>query len=314
MPEFAIVCDSSCELSPELCRRLGIELVSQRLSIAGDELLDRNMSDEDAQAVLRAKARARVTAPGRDSFEATFDELVDRGIKEIVVPAPSAAILETYDSAVEAASQYVDTHITVLDTKTISGQLTLVVLRLVADRLAGMLADEAIKRAEELAAKSRLLMLLPPGIDLDRAYILGDVRGFRRSLKTLGMLVSGGWIYTRMNHGGSVRVERRSDSVDLLAGNLARRMSTFSQHEGPLTYLETHSLDTSTLTKLRKPLNTNEFEHVCAASLPLRPTTMVLLGMAAAGIAYAPQSLISADEICSLLEEEKSEVASEPTQ
>ncbi|ERL13141.1 DegV family protein [Olegusella massiliensis] len=301
MPDFAIVCDSSCDLSPELCRRLGVELVSQRLSLSGDELLDRNMTMDDALDVLAARARARVTAPGRDSFEATFDELVDRGVKEIVVPAPSAALVGSYDSAIEAATQYVDTKVTVLDTKAVSVQLALVVLRLVADRNAGLSAEEAIKRADEMASKTRLLTLLPPGIDLDRACILGDIRGLRRSLKTLGMRVSGGWLYTSINPGGTVRVERRSESVDLLAGILAREMSTYSQQVGPLTLLEAKSVDSTTLSKLQRPLNTNEFEHVSAGILPIRPTSVVMVGASAAGVAFAPQSLITPEEVSDLL-------------
>lgn len=300
-PRFAVVCDSSCDLDPALCQRLGVTLVSHRITLAADEYLDRNMNDEETSHVLSSRVRARVTAPGRDSFLAAYEELVFQGYHDIVVALPSSRLVESSASARRAAAMMDGVRVEVLDTGCVSVQLALVVARLVLDRDAGMGLEEAVDRAQNLARTARLWCLLPPTVDLERAHVLGERRGLRRSLLSLSMRVAGEWLMTTVvAEEGRVTVERRSENLSWLAGVLARTVSLYSQKEGPITMVELVAGSEKALAEMRKPLDTNEFESRLAATLSLRPASMLQMGVSAVGVAVAPQSLLDPEELARL--------------
>ena len=303
-PLFAIVCDSSCDLSPQTCRRLGITLVSERLTSSDGELLDRNMTEDETAQRASTLSRMRVIAPDRGSFVAALEDLVDEGYTEIVIALPSARILSSYTAAQQAANDVKGARIQVLDTPCFSGQLALVLARLVLDRNAGVSVDQAVEHAMQLATTSQLYCMLSPRVDLAKAPILDDRRRLRRSIMSLSMRVSGGWIQTNISDTGVMTVERRSESLAWLAGIVARSLSRFAQRVGPLTLLELYAGDPLALATMRKPLDTNEFESHTAATIALRPSSVVQMGFGAVGVAAVPQELLDPDQLAALLDDE----------
>lgn len=303
---FAVICDSSCELSPEQCMHMDVTLVSSRIFFKSEEHLDRNTTLVEVAAEIRGDiSRTRVSMPGRESFEAVFDELIDRGISSIVVVTASSLLSSSYEAAVSAAHEVSGAHIEVLDTKGFSAQLALVVLRLVCDRKAGIPFNEAVRRALVLSQSTRLLMIVPTSVNPEQTHLLGNARGLRRSLMLLSLKVSGGYVLTSLNHVGNVVVERRSNDLSYLIGVIARKMSLYSHQIGPLTRLEVYPGNAKMLASLEKPFNTNEFRSECGAALVMRPSTALVMGLEAMGVAFAPQSLISATEAETLLQKEE---------
>lgn len=302
-PAFAIVTDSSCDLSPETLARLGVTLVSGRITIKGDEYLDRRITREERDEIFAHWGSVRVTAPGRDSYAAAFEDLVDEGASEVVVAVPSTQLSDSYNSALEAAHRVRGARFKIIDTRCVSVSLAMVVARLVMDRDAGLSVEEAVSNAAKVAEESRLLMLLPPQIEPGAAHLLGNSRGLRRSLRALGFRVSGDYVFTEIDETGDVNILRRSSDFDWLAGNLARTMSVRAHEAGPLTTIEVWTARDDTLSRLEKPLVTNEFVAERAAVVRARFTTEAALGSGTVGVAFVPQSLLDPYELRELLAE-----------
>ena len=300
-PAFAIVTDSSCDLSPETLARLGVTLVSGRITIKGDEYLDRRITREERDEIFAHWGSVRVTAPGRDSYAAAFEDLVEEGASEVVVAAPSTQLSDSYSSALEAAHRVRGARFKIIDTRCVSVSLAMVVARLVMDRDAGLSVEEAVSNAAKVAEESRLLMLLPPQIEPGAAHLLGNSRGLRRSLRALSFRVSGDYVFTEIDETGDVNILRRSSDFDWLAGNLARTMSVRAHEAGPLTTIEVWTARDDTLSRLEKPLVTNEFVAERAAVVRARFTTEAALGSGTVGIAFVPQSLLDPYELRELL-------------
>ena len=300
-PAFAIVTDSSCDLSPETLARLGVTLVSGRITIKGDEYLDRHITREERDEIFAHWGSVRVTAPGRDSYAAAFEDLVEEGASEVVVAAPSTVLSGSYSSALEAAHRVRGARFKIIDTRCVSVSLAMVVARLVMDRDAGLSVEEAVSNAAKVAEESRLLMLLPPQIEPGAAHLLGNSRGLRRSLRALSFRVSGDYVFTEIDETGDVNILRRSSDFDWLAGNLARTMSVRAHEAGPLTTIAVWTARDDTLSRLEKPLVTNEFVAERAAVVRSRFTTEAALGSGTVGIAFVPQSLLDPYELRELL-------------
>ncbi len=291
-PAFEIVCDSSCDLSPETCARLGVTLVSTRITLKDDEYLDRRITREERERIFAAWGSVRVTAPGRDSYAAAFEDLVEDGATEIVVAAPSSKLSESYSSAVAAAHEVPGARFKIIDTKCVSIKLAMVVARLAMDRDASLPVEEAVSNAAKVAEESRLLMLLPPQIAPEVAHLLGHARGLRKSIRSLSFRMSGDYIFTEIDQTGDVSILRRSTDVDWLAGILARTMSVRAHEVGPLTTIELWTAKDDTLSRLEKPLVTNEFEARRAATVRARLSTEAVLGTGTVGVAFIQQSLL----------------------
>lgn len=302
-PAFAIVTDSSCDLSPETLVRLGVTLVSSRITLKGDEYLDRRITREERDTIFAHWGSVRVTAPGRDSYAAAFEDLVDEGASDIIVAAPSSALSESYGSAVEAAHQVHGARFKVIDTKCTSVKLAMVVASLVMDRDAGLSVEEAVSKAATVAQESRLLTVLPPQIAPEVAHLLDHTHGLRRSLRALSLRVSDDYIYTEIDKTGNVNILRRSSDFAWLAGCLARAMSVRAHEVGPLTTIEMWTAKDDTLTRLEKPLVTNEFEAERAAVVRARFSTEAALGIGTVGVGFVPQSLLDPYKLRALLSE-----------
>ena len=200
-----------------------------------------------------------------------------------------------------AVSKVQGARVTVIDTHAASAEYALVFARLVLDRNAGMDSYEAVERAQALSAASRMLMVPTAdanpsnGIGHKRGGILGHMSQLqRRALGVRGLV--------KITPDGQAEEITTSSDTARLAGVLARTLSRYSAKVGPITYVEVYSGDPRVLQKLEKPLDTNEFESACATRLRANPSTCAQIGVGAVGIAYAPASLITAEEASSILQ------------
>jgi fatty acid-binding protein DegV len=303
-PGFAIVCDSCSDLDPALCQRWGVSLVSYRIAFSDIELLDRSMNGDDVAEMLASNMRVHTSTPGVETFASAFEALRDEGWRDIVVVCPSSQLTGSYAAAEQAAHEVRHVRISVVDTRCVSGQLALVVARLVLDRDAGCPADEAVAHIAQTVESSQVWALLPPTVDLEGAHVLGHTHGLFRSFKSLSMRISGGWLMTTVdNVSGEVTVLRQSNDLSWLAGILARSVSVFSHKRGPLTMLEIRSSNQDSLDELRRPLDTNEFEKRVVGSLTLRPSTISVMGAGAVGVVAVAQDVLDPDSLAAMFGE-----------
>ena len=280
-PNFAIVCDSACDLSLSLLERAGVALVPLVVRI-GDrayrDCIDLNAADYFV-SYSTAKGQINTFSPTEQDFVNVYEALVMQGYTEIVSVHVSSQMRDAYQIAVSAARKVGGARIQVMDTKGTSAKCALVLARLVCDRDFGRDVDEAVARAVKVAESAR--MLLVPAHDAKPARGVGHNRG--------GILGYAG------PDGRAIELFRSPD-LSRLAGGMARKMSAYAHEVGPLTYVEINAGVPRSLAIVEKPLVTNEFESTRAAILDTNPSTTNQLGLGAVGIAFVASSLLSPGE------------------
>lgn len=154
-----IVTDSACDLSPELCATLGIEVVSLSIRFGETEYQDRTeLTVEDFWAKLPGSVQLPETAaPSVGAFEETFRRLADEGAEGIVCINLSSKMSATMQSA-QLAAKALDgiCPIEVIDSKNATMGLGLQVIH--AARQANEGADMAtiVADAEERRERIRV--------------------------------------------------------------------------------------------------------------------------------------------------------------
>lgn len=301
--KFAIVCDSSCDLPLSTLERAGVALVPLIVRMGHEQY--RDCLDIDTPTFYReyTKHRGQINtySPSEVDFLTVYQALAEQGCERIVSLHVSSQMRDVCEVARSAVSKVQGARVTVIDTHAASAEYALVFARLVLDRNAGMDSYEAVERAQALSAASRMLMVPTAdanpsnGIGHKRGGILGHMSKLqRRALGVRGLV--------KITPDGQAEEITTSSDTARLAGVLARTLSRYSAKVGPITYAEVYSGDPKVLQKLEKPLDTNEFESACAARLRANPSTCAQIGVGAVGIAYAPASLITAEEASSILQ------------
>src|SRR3954454_9205812 len=100
-----VVTDSACDLPPELCERLGIEVVPLTIRFGDREYVDRKELTTDAfwQQLATASVLPETAAPSVGAFEEGFRALHAAGADGIVCVTLSASLSATMQSAQVAA-------------------------------------------------------------------------------------------------------------------------------------------------------------------------------------------------------------------
>jgi DegV family protein with EDD domain len=154
-----IVTDSACDLAPELCAELGIEVVSLSIRFGEQEFQDRTeLTVEEFWAKLPNSPQLPETAaPSVGAFEETFRRLADEGADGIVCINLSSKMSATMQSA-QLAAKALDglCPIAIIDSKNATMGLGLQVIH--AARQANSGADMAtiVADAEERRERIRV--------------------------------------------------------------------------------------------------------------------------------------------------------------
>lgn len=300
---FAIVCDSACDLPLANLEAAGVALVPLVVRMGGRELRDcLDLSPVDFFVEL-SSTRGQVTSYAADpaAYRKVYEALVLQGNTEIVSLHASSSVRDSYASALDAARAVSGARVHVVDTACLSGQMALVLARLVLDRDAGLPLDECVGRAMEVAQATRLLMVPASGAGAALAAAGDARRRLRSRAETFRVRALGTRRCFTLDDAGRARGLYRDADLTKLAGNMARTMSEYAREVGSLTYVEINAGVPRQLTVLEKPLDTNEFESERAAILNTNPSTTSLVGVGAVGLAYVPASLLGAREAAGVL-------------
>lgn len=120
MQNFVILTDSSADLTPEIARELGIQMIQLEVMIDGE---DSKMNDaidaKDFYAKLRDKKGAKTSAVSIERFLSIFEEPLKQGL-DVLYLGFSSGLSSTYSSGVVAARElcekYPDRKILTADT------------------------------------------------------------------------------------------------------------------------------------------------------------------------------------------------------
>jgi DegV family protein with EDD domain len=163
---FAIVCDSTHDLPPDITQKLRLTVVPFTINFGTDSSLDDGvMSLEDFAELLdqyeRGKGYPTTAAPAPSRFAEAFVSHVKQGLSRILAITLSRKLSKTYDSAVQAADmvveEYPDSEIEIVDSFSGSMGEGALVLEAARARDLGHPLQEAKRLVEEMRGRLRLL-------------------------------------------------------------------------------------------------------------------------------------------------------------
>lgn len=286
---FAIVCDSTCDLPPEIISRLEVVCVPLGVEIAGRVLMDGADRDE-AVALLGRRKSGHVELLSKERMVDVYRRLIDEGYNRIVTVCSSIINTGSWSAAEEAASELSDADhmLRTVDAGVSSVGLGMVVERLAMAREVGIQFEEAIARSRAFAREVRVLFIPEASSPFMRGNLRSRKSGIMARASSLRLRVVGERTLFLQTRGESTALARSTDLSDL-CGHAAHAMSSISAQEGELVYAVVGMVGSKTLRALEKPLDTNEF---CSTKLGrglVSPSILASVGFDAAGVAFAPR-------------------------
>jgi DegV family protein with EDD domain len=166
---FAIVCDSSHDLPPDISEKLRLTVVPYTINFGTESSLDDGVLPlEDFTQLLdrydKGKGYPTTAAPAPSRFAEAFMSHVRQGLSRILTVTISHKVSNTYDAAVQAAEmvekEYPDSEIEVVDS--LSGSMVegMLVLEAARARDLGRPLHEAKRLLEDMRGNLRLLVAL----------------------------------------------------------------------------------------------------------------------------------------------------------
>lgn len=156
-----IITDTTCGLTFEMTRSLGIPMISQIINFGADSYRE---GPEIDYATFMQRLRAdreipKTAAPYPGDFIEVFQKIAAEG-ESMVCIHPSSDVSGTVRSALTAKESFPDADIRIIDTRTVAGPLGTIVLE--ADKLAkaGATADEVEALVYAMMPRARIYFLV----------------------------------------------------------------------------------------------------------------------------------------------------------
>jgi DegV family protein with EDD domain len=159
---IALMTDSACDLPAEVLDRYQIHVVPMRLNFADSPYLDKvTITPDQFYTMLDERQEFPTTAqPSPQTFESLYANLASY-YDSIIAIHLSKKLSGTYSTSSAAARRVTERtgkRITVIDSRTLSGALGLLVLRIARLVEQGSSHDEAVAEAEKMLPKAKILV------------------------------------------------------------------------------------------------------------------------------------------------------------
>ncbi|MGN0764703.1 MAG: DegV family protein [Aristaeellaceae bacterium] len=146
----ALVTDTSCDLSEEQLQAYDIRLVSLRVSTSEGEFRDRLEIDQDTLYDLLKRELPKTSLPLPEDVSALYRQLKEEGCTRVVHMTISSNLSGTYNMVRLIAEETEGMQVDVVDTKTLSCGLGLLVLEAAESLAKGMSVEDTLARVEHL--------------------------------------------------------------------------------------------------------------------------------------------------------------------
>lgn len=177
----ALVTDSTADLDPDVAEQLGIDVVPLYVNFGNQSFRDR--VEITREEFYRRLAEDRLLPTTSQAATATYAEHFRRGIsagKEIVCLSISSRLSGTINAATAAAAQFPEATIRVVDSRTVSGGLWLLVFAALELAEAGAGANQIAVEIERMRGGQALFAAIP---DLSHAVRTGRIS---KAMATIG--------------------------------------------------------------------------------------------------------------------------------
>ncbi len=147
----AIVTDSSCDLTDEQLERYGIRMTSLRIVCQNAEYRDRiDIRDDEIYELLNNEL-PKTGLPLPEDVAALYDSLCSEGVTDVIHISMSSGLSGTYNMVRMMTESYKDRlNIRLIDSKTLSTGLGMMVLAAARALNAGATIDEAVQIANNV--------------------------------------------------------------------------------------------------------------------------------------------------------------------
>lgn len=183
MSAVGIVTDSTCDLTPQELKSLGVEMVPLKVLFDGETFLDwTDLAPAEFYAKLEGAAvLPKTSQPSPADFLAVYQRLAEAGCEAIVSIHLTSALSGTFESATMAAvDSPVPVHI--VDTRKVSQAVGLVVKAAVAARAEGQTAEQIAEHATRVSESMRMYFVLDTLDYLVKGGRAGKAQGLAASL------------------------------------------------------------------------------------------------------------------------------------
>lgn len=178
MAEVAIVTDSTCDLPQDLIERHGIHIVPLKVTISGQVYQDR--VDCDGAKVFEMVERTGVlpttSAAAPADFAAVFERLLAEG-KSIVYIGISSELSATVQNAEIARRDFPEAPIEIVDSRSLSTGVGLLVLKAVDYAAAGWSHSEIARELRDMTGRLKVEFVIDT---LDYLHKGGRLTGLQR--------------------------------------------------------------------------------------------------------------------------------------
>ena len=184
--KVVIVTDSSCDLSDEQLDSFGIRMVSLRVTCQNAEYRDRVEISQDELYALLEKELPKTSLPLPEDVSALYETLVAEGTTDIVHLCISSGLSGTYNMVRMIADDYKDRmNVRVVDSKTLSTGLGMMVLTVCNALQDGSSIEEAIEKAMVVRENQQATFIIRTLEFLRKGGRIGLVEGMLGSLLQL---------------------------------------------------------------------------------------------------------------------------------
>lgn len=188
MAKIQVVTDSACDLSAEVAAEQGVRIVPLSIRFGDEEFTDgTTLSATEFWARCKASSVLPETAaPSPGAFQEAFRAAADEGYDGVICITLSSGVSATYQSAVTAAAAMTDVlEVRVVDSRTLTMTLGLIVIDLAELAATGADLDTLEARAATLIPRGRVLGVLDTLDHLAKGGRIGGASAMLGSLLSI---------------------------------------------------------------------------------------------------------------------------------
>lgn len=279
---FAVVVDSTFDMSQAEYRDLGITMVPLNILIDGSEFKDQVQitSEEFFERMAASEALPKTAQPSPYDFAQVYEQLAEQGAEGVISLHIAAPLSGTVESARIAAKQ-VDVDVRVIDTLNVAASSSLLAQRVCALRDADATLDQAEAALQHEVAKPTFLV----ACDTLENLLKGG-RLSAEQVKTASMLNIKP-IFTLDDTGVLVAFGKGKGMHGVLK-QYAQAVADATKEQGLQRVRFCHCGNGAAVDELKQLLAAKGIEYEDAGTCPCGATVATHLGVGAVGIGFCP--------------------------
>ena len=280
---FAIVVDSTFDMSADEYRELGITMVPLNILVGGSEFKDQVdiSSEEFYQRMSEAEQLPKTAQPSPYEFAQAYKRLAEEGFDGVLSLHIAGVLSGTIESARMAASD-AEIDVRVIDTAAASAQAALIAQKACALRDAGISLDEAEETLGQFIAKSQFLVACDTLENLLKGGRLSADQVKNASVLNIKPIFT-------FNETGALVPFGKAKGMRGVIKQYVSQAQKRTEEQGRQRIRFCHVGNEQGVADIKGALAAAGLDYMDAGTCPCGATVATHLGMGALGVAFAPE-------------------------